>query len=286
MMAMLMIYDIQPKDVVIFNIEKFNLINDVYWQLYQFLISKGGKIINARDLDKSKRYLIKNAISVPKIIDSPYFIDTSQIRYLLHCKTREKTFDFLHLLMKRTFEIPEFLDSTKFSPEILRYATNVDPLSQTYTKFVTIIWRKKYPVTRKRQYRIMLNGIELLEKLQERVKDNVLVRLADTARIKFETQLGLLQKTDHLVGIHGAGISLCIFKEKKGFFHEVNCKEEFKGALSFCSLAGHEISQDIIKSEKIIDSYKSEWVKLDADEFADIVMKRMEESENNKNKRE
>ena len=50
---------------------------------------------------------------------------------------------------------------------------------------------------------------------------NILIRLVDTASLSFSEQISIMRKTDYLIGIHGAGLSLSIFMPYESILHEV-----------------------------------------------------------------
>ena len=75
-----------------------------------------------------------------------------------------------------------------------------------------------------------------------------MVRLVDTASLSFETQIALMQKTNYLLGIHGAGMFLSIFLPQNSIAHEIKSKNretpnrpQIAGILS-----GHKYNSDFV----------------------------------------
>ena len=261
------IYGLEPENVQILLMEKCPPEFDFYYPFYSELISRGGDIIFLNELDKNKKYLIKHSINVPHIEDSPFFIYTG----LLYCKYRTPPFKYLLHLISKYFFIPEFYDSLDYNDTIIRYSTNIKNVNDTkYTKFVTIQWRKPFPPDRKNQGRLMGNGPELLNKLQAKMKDNVLVRLADTSYLSLNDQIALMLKTDYLVGIHGAGFTLGPYLSDEAIIHEISIGHFNDMSLSICGLSGHRVFKDSINGNII--KKNGEYMYLNADEFVRAVL--------------
>ena len=134
-----------------------------------------------------------------------------------------------------------------------------------------------WPKGRNNQYRILGNGPELADKLASILPKNILVRLVETAGLPMKEQIGLMKKTDYLVGIHGAGLSLSIFLPYNSILHEV-CPSLYMAVLRLMSvLSGHKTYSDIIKArvEKIKEI---ETVFFDADAFSNSVYNHLKEN--------
>ena len=87
----------------------------------------------------------------------------------------------------------------------------------------------------------------------------------------------LLRKTDYLIGIHGAGLSLSIFMPIKSIFNEIVPCKYLKLLQMMSSLSGHKTYSDLIKAKvRIIKN--SEYIFFDIDEFALKILQRMKES--------
>ena len=268
------IYGLEPENVQLLFIEKCSPEFDLFYPLYSKLISRGGDIIFFNELAKNKKYLIKHSINVPQLDDSPFWIYNS----LLYCKYRTPPFKYLlHLIAKYLF-IPEFQESLDYNKTVIRYSTNIknvdDPI---YTKFVTIQWRKPFPPGRKNQARLMGNGPDLLDKLQDSMKDNVLVRLVDTAYLSLEDQISLMLKTDYFIGIHGAGIILSSFLPDEAIVHEISVDDYYNSMpLAFSRISGHKSFKDLITG--YTSNKNGEYMYMDSDHFVKTVLSTMEKN--------
>jgi hypothetical protein len=149
-------------------------------------------------------------------------------------------------------KIPDFKDSFISDKEIYYYPQSVIENYKsniTFSKIVTIQWRKVWPKGRKGQFRILANGQELADKLASSLPENILIRLVDTANLSISEQISIMRKTDYLIGIHGAGLSLSIFMPYESILHEVlpfNCNS----LLTLMSaLSGHVTYSDFIRNK-------------------------------------
>ena len=267
--AVMNVYNLEPEDVQILLIEKCPPEFDVYYPFYSELISRGGDIIFFNELSKNKKYLIKNAINVPHLYDSPFWVDG-----LLSCKYRSPAYKRLLHLIAKYLIIPEFHDSLDYNGTIIVYPKSVKNVNDPkYTKFVTIEWRKPFPPDRKNQQRLMGNGQELLNKLQAKMKKNILVRLVDTAYLSIIDQISLMLKTNYLIGIHGAGFTLGPYLSDEAIIHEISIGQFNEMPLSICALSGHRTFKDSIGG--YIKEEDGEYMYLNADEFVSTVVSTM-----------
>lgn len=267
------ILKINPENVQILFLESMNFPKDIFYDFYAKLISRGGKPLFLKNLSETKKkYLIENSVNVPISIDSPFFmvdnivVPKCSYESLVIKNLRENVFKYM--------DIPEFHDLLT-ETEIIQYPKSYNS-SKKYTKFITIQNRQVYPKTRKGQFRVLGNGRELLEGLSKVVKPNVLVRLVDTGRITITEQIGLMQKTDYFIGVHGAGLMLILFAKKNTILHEIRKSEENKLLLYMGAFSNHKLYSDYVKN-KIINE-DNEFVYFNVDKFVKIIKKRMEEN--------
>ena len=101
----------------------------------------------------------------------------------------------------------------------------------------------------------MGNGPELADKLSSILPSNYLIRLVDTASLSIAEQISIMRKTDYLIGVHGAGLSLSIFMPPHSVLHEILPKKNIKVLILMSALSGHRVYSDIIKAKlKIINN--------------------------------
>ena len=86
-----------------------------------------------------------------------------------------------------------------------------------------------------------------------------------------------MRKTDYLIGVHGAGLSLSIFMPAHSILQEILPKKNIKVLILMSSLSGHKIYSDIIKSKrKILNN--NEVFFFDIPEFAKTTLKHIQEN--------
>ena len=215
-------FHLKPKNIQILFLESMKLKNDPFYPIYENIISRGGKPIFIRNLDL--KYHIKSAILVPINWDSPLFIDLKIPKGYPYCKYPTQTINIFNNLINKYLNIPNFKDSFISDNKIFYYPKNVVQnfkLNNNFTKTITIQWRKVWPENRKFQIRILGNGPELADKLSSILSKNYLIRLVDTASLSIIDQISIMRKTDYLIGIHGAGLSLSIFMPTHSILHEI-----------------------------------------------------------------
>jgi len=261
--SLMFLLRIKPENIQVLFLESIKINNDPYYHLFKNIISRGGKPLYARDLDNKKIYHVSKAIYVPINWDSPVFCLTETPI----CLKISKTYKVLLKSIFKYMNIPEFFDGINFDKEIFLYpkSFNISKLKE-YKKYMTIQWRKPWPKNRKNQERILGNGEEILEKLDSvLLKEKFLIRLVDTASLSFEKQISLMQKTDYLLGIHGAGMFLSIFLPQKSIAHEIKSRKrrtpnrpQIAGILS-----GHKYYSDFINVDiKNLDFQEKYFVDL------------------------
>ena len=254
---------IKPENIQVLFLESIKINNDPYYNLYKNIISRGGKPLYAKNLDNNIIYHVSKAIHVPINWDSPVFCKAETPK----CLKISKTYKALLKSIFKYMNISEFFDEAHYDKEIFLYpkSFNISQLNE-YKKYMTIQWRKPWPKNRKNQQRIIGNGGEMLEKLDSVLfKEKFLIRLVDTASLSFEKQIALMQKTNYLLGIHGAGMFLSIFLPQNSIAHEIKSKEretpnrpQIAGILS-----GHKYYSDFVNVDiKNLDFQEKYFVDL------------------------
>ena len=174
-------------------------------------------------------------------------------------------------------DIPLYKDSFISDNEIYYYPKKVidNNISNIkFKKYITIQWRKIWPKGRKSQFRLLGNGQELADNLANKLPNDFLIRLVDTAGLSIREQISLMRKTDYLVGIHGAGLSLCIYMNNKSILHEILPKKNMGVLTLMSALSGHKTYSDILKANiKWIENY--EYVFFNKEHFVKKVLTHM-----------
>jgi hypothetical protein len=153
-------------------------------------------------------------------------------------------------------------------------------LNNIFNKIITIQWRKVWPKGREFQKRILGNGPELADKLASVLPKNYLIRLVDTASLSIVDQISIMRKTDYLIGIHGAGLTLSIFMPPKSILYEILPENNIKVLVLTSALSGHKIYSDILKSElKVINN--NDIYFFDEQEFVENSLKHIKENDIN-----
>ena len=81
-----------------------------------------------------------------------------------------------------------------------------------------------------------------------------------------------MRKTNYLIGVHGAGLSLSIFMPPNSVLYEILPKHNIKSLLIMSGLSGHKVYSDIIKSEKKVINNNDVYF-FDSNEFIKNVLK-------------
>ena len=161
-----------------------------------------------------QRYHINSAFHIPINYDSPLFIQLNNKKGFPDCKYSTQTYNILNYIINKYLNISIFKDSFVSDEDIFYYPESIikkSKLNNTFNKTITIQWRKVWPRDRINQQRILGNGPELADKLASILPKNYLIRLVDTAPLSIEDKISIMKKTDYLIGVHGAGLSLSIF---------------------------------------------------------------------------
>ena len=255
-LSLLYFFNLKPENIQILFLESMKLQNDPFFDIYSNVISKGGKPLYIRNI--KQKYHISSAIHVPINWDSPVFIDLKIPKGYPECKYPTQTYNIFNNLINKYLSIPIFKDSFISDNTIFYYPKSVIKnfqLNNTFNKTITIQWRKIWPKGRKFQKRILGNGPELADKLSSILPKNYLIRLVDTSSLSIAEQISIMRKTDYLIGVHGAGLSLSIFMPPNTILNEILPKKNIKVLVLMSALSGHKIYSDILKSKlKIIDN--------------------------------
>jgi hypothetical protein len=269
------LFNLKPEDIKIVSLESMEIRDDPFRELYLNLISRGGEPIHVSKL--KKKYHISSGIFVPINLDSPLFIKND----FPNCENSTETYIILNNLVDQYLNLKEFKDSFKSDNKVFYYPKPVIKNHRkhiNFTKFVTIQWRKVWPKGRKSQQRLLANGRELADKLASVLPKNILIRLVNTASLPMKEQISVIRKTDYLVGIHGAGLSLSIYMKKSAILHEILAAENLKVLVLMSALSGHKTYSDIINAKVKLDD-DLEKVYFNTTDFANNVKKHMEEND-------
>ena len=276
--SIMYLFNLKPENIQIILLESMKLENDPYYDLYKNLISRGGEPIYIRNLHQ--KYHISSAIHIPINWDSPLFLKLKIPRGYPDCKYPTQSYNILNNLINKYLIIPNYNDSFISDKDNFYYPESViynSKLNNIFNKTITIQWRKVWPRGRVFQKRILGNGIELADKLALALPKNYLIRLINTASLTIIEQISLMRKTDLLIGVHGAGITLAIFMPSKSILYEFLPKENNKDPIFISSLSGHKTYSIILKSKhKIIN--KNEVLFFNSNEFVESVLRLIKEN--------
>ena len=246
--AMMKLLNLNPEDIQIIFLESMIINDDPLYDIYKSIISRGGEPIYIRNVNK--KFIVSSAVHVPINVDSPLFMHLS----FPDCNQKPgRVYEELNNLIDKYMNIQTYEDKFITDNETYYYPK---PVIESYNskiefkKYITIQWRKVWPKGRKGQFRILGNGPEIAEKLANALPKDFLVRLIDTAGMPIREQISLMKKTDYLVGMHGAGLSLAIFMSNKSIFHEVLPKKNMLVLTFMSAMSGHRTYSDILRSTK------------------------------------
>ena len=249
-LSIIYLFDLNPENIQIIFLESMIFQNEPLYDLFKTIISRGGEPILLRNL--KQRYHINSAFHIPINYDSPLFIKLNNKKGFPDCKYSTQTYNILNYIINKYLNISIFKDSFVSDEDIFYYPESIikkSKLNNTFNKTITIQWRKVWPRDRINQQRILGNGPELADKLASILPKNYLIRLVDTAPLSIEDQISIMKKTDYLIGVHGAGLSLSIFMPYQSIVYEILPKENIKVLRLMSALSGHKVYFDIIKSE-------------------------------------
>ena len=250
--AIMKLLHLKPENIQILFLESMQLKNDPYYDLYRTVISGGKEPLHIKQLNDS--YHISNAIHIPINWDSPCFTKCP----IPKCKKPSLTYFQLYKDVLKYMNITTFIDSLSYNNEIFYYPKTItNPSSSKYTIYITFEWRRPWPKERKHQHRLLGNGPKLVDKISKKLPKNILLRLVDTARLSYYEQISIMQKTNYLIGIHGAGLFLSLFLPSKSIVHEIKHYNKMNNLHILSILSGHKCYSDKIKSyTKTIDFNK------------------------------
>ena len=275
--SMIDIFKLKPENIQVIFLESLTINNDPFYEIYEKLISRGGKPIYINN------FHISSAIHIPINWDSPCFFKSDYSNYEIpkpECKTPSKTYKLYNDLVDKYLNISNFIDSFISDKETFYYPKSVikyHKSKKNFTKKVTIQWRRVWPKGRTGQGRLIGNGKNLADKLASILPKNILIRLVNTASLPMKEQISIMRNTDYLVGIHGAGLSLSIFMPNKSILHEILHSENINVLRMMSSISGHKTYSDILNAEvKNID--ENEYIFFNVDDFGDKVLEHMKEN--------
>ena len=238
-LCIMYLFNLKPENIQIIFLESMKLQDDPFYELYKNIISRGGKPIFIKDL--KQKYYISSAIHIPINWDSPLFINLKIPNGFPNCKYSTQTYNIFNNLINKYIKIPIFNDSFISDNNIYYYPKSIIQnfkINHVFNKSITIQWRRVWPKGRKFQQRILGNGPELADKLSSILPSNYLIRLVDTASLSVIEQISIMRKTDYLIGVHGAGLSLSIFMPSHSVLHEILPKKNIKVLILMSTLAG------------------------------------------------
>ena len=289
-LSMISLFNLDPKDIQVVFLESIeipyyeeetpnnkDIPRDPFYILYKKMLSRGGEPIYIKNL--KKKYKISKAIHVPINWDSPLFIGHS----IPECKTPTKAYKLYNDFVDKYLDIKPFKDTFVTDNETFYYPESVLKSHESNIKFdiiVTIQWRRVWPKKRKGQFRIINNGPQLADKLASKLPKNILIRLINNARLKFEDQIALMRSTDYLIGIHGAGLSLSIYLPPNSILNEIQFEKKLRkrsvlGLMS--ALSGHRTFVDYVNSE-VSKIEGNQMISFNEEEFAKVVFEHMKEN--------
>ena len=272
--SMLYLFNLAPEEVQIIIYDGIQLAEDPFYEIYKNMLSRGGELIYARNL--KKKYKISKAINVPINWDSPPFIYID----IPKCNLATRTYKLYNDLIDKYMALKPFKD--KFISDNITYYYPYITIKNyeneiKFKKKVTIQWRKVWPKKRKGQTRLLSNATLLADKLAKKLPNDILVRLIDTATLSYKDQISLMRNTDYLIGIHGAGLSLCIFLPKTAILHEM-CKSKKNNLLTTMSaLSGHKTYSDLLPFQSYSKN-GNEYIRFNEESFIKRVLDKMNEN--------
>lgn len=122
--------------------------------------------------------------------------------------------------------------------------------------------------------RVLLNHTEYLEDVKSSFP-NITIQEVDFARISFKEQLNILQQTDILVGVHGAGLTHTMFLPPRSTVVEIlPARVDYRAYENLASLSDH--SYFSVRSSEGSDTspgvdWHQEQVSLDKERFTDVL---------------
>ena len=272
--SMLYLFNLSPEEVQVLFMESIEIPEDPFYDLYKYIISRGGKPLYLKNL--KKKYKISKAIHVPIILDSTAFTFLMPF----NCSSITKTYQLYNDLVDKYLNIYPYKDKFISENQIFYYPEKTIKNHEkniNFTKIITIQWRRLWPKGRKSQTRLLDNGPQLASKLAYFLPNNFLVRLINTAALSIEEQISVMRSTDYLIGIHGAGLSLSIFLPKRAIYHEISKSKKRNLIRVMSSMSGHISYSDIIKSSTNYND-GNENLSFDEDEFSKSVLSHMKQN--------
>ena len=274
-LSIMYLLNLDPKDIQVIFLESINIQNDPFYDLYKYLISRGGDPFHVRTL--KKKYHISSAIHIPINWDSPCFISSS----IPSCQYPSLAYKYFNDLVDYYMDIKPYKDSFISDNDVYYYPKSViehHKANKNFKKIITFQWRRVWPRGRSSQGRILGNGPELVEKLSKSLPENYLIRLIDTAGLSISEQISIMRTTDYFIGVHGAGLFLGIFTPNHCPFHEVLSAPNMNGLLLMGALSGHRTFSDVIQANnRKIDG--SDYIFFNENAFVNRIIQRMKSTD-------
>ena len=274
-LSIMYLLNLDPKDIQVIFLESINIQNDPFYDLYKYLISRGGDPFHVRTL--KKKYHITSAIHIPINWDSPCFISSS----IPSCQYPSLAYKYFNDLVDYYMDIKPYKDSFISDNDVYYYPKSViehHKANKNFKKIITFQWRRVWPRGRSSQGRILGNGPELVEKLSKSLPENYLIRLIDTAGLSISEQISIMRTTDYFIGVHGAGLFLGIFTPNHCPFHEVLSAPNMNGLLLMGALSGHRTFSDVIQANnRKIDG--SDYIFFNENAFVNRIIQRMKSTD-------
>ena len=274
-LSIMYLLNLDPKDIQVIFLESINIQNDPFYDLYKYLISRGGDPFHVRTL--KKKYHITSAIHIPINWDSPCFITSG----IPSCQYPSLAYKYFNDLVDYYMDIKPYKDSFISDNDVYYYPKSViehHKANKNFKKIITFQWRRVWPRGRSSQGRILGNGPELVEKLSKSLPENYLIRLIDTAGLSISEQISIMRTTDYFIGAHGAGLFLGIFTPNHCPFHEVLSAPNMNGLLLMGALSGHRTFSDVIQANnKRIDG--SDYIFFNENAFVNKIIQRMKSTD-------
>lgn len=196
--AVMYLYNLKPKSTLLIFFDEHG--KSPFDDLWQYAFSGYG-------LMKSISYYPRNAVIKARSIN---IVPSGYLSWMngasnVECDHELSLYGAYRRYILEWVPIVEFIDTAAKGVE---YFT----LIQNPVAFFTIIERKPYEniVNRKKISRQFENSQEILSEIQNTFP-KVLVRMIDLSGLNFTTQLSIDQKTNVLIGIHGAGLGHVLY---------------------------------------------------------------------------
>ena len=143
--ALMYLLNLKPEDIKIIFLESCKIVEDPFYDMYKILVSRGGEPVHIRDI-KNKFY-VSNAVLVPINWDSPSFLNYAGIP---KCSNPSKGYQLLIDLVDQYTNLSFKDDFMTYNSSFYYPKSVIDYYlsNKTFTKIVTIQWRRVWPKNR------------------------------------------------------------------------------------------------------------------------------------------